>query len=151
MMASPDVVQLGRAQNSPQDFFLAHNHARASVKVGPLRWNNTLATFAHQYAAKRMKDCSEVPSGGPYGENLFAGTTREWTAVEAVSSWVKEKHWYHYETNSCTMGEVCTHYTQVVWRNSVDFGCAHVKCHSRGVFIICNYNPPGNVVGEHPY
>ncbi|CAD6220342.1 unnamed protein product [Miscanthus lutarioriparius] len=40
----------------------------------------------------------------------------------------------------------------VVWRASTAIGCARVVCsNNAGVFIICNYYPPGNVIGQSPY
>ncbi|KAE9446141.1 hypothetical protein C3L33_21961, partial [Rhododendron williamsianum] len=51
----------------------------------------------------------------------------------------------------CAAGKVCGHYTQVVWRNSVRLGCARVRCNDGLWFITCNYDPPGNYVGQRPY
>ena len=139
------------AQNSPQDFVSAHNAARAAVGVGPVSWDNTVAAYAQNYANQRIGDCKLVHSGGPYGENLFWGSGREYTAADAVNLWVSEKQWYDYSTNTCAAGKVCGHYTQVVWRDSTHIGCARVTCNSGAIFIICNYYPPGNIVGERPY
>ena len=140
-----------RAQNSPQDYLQAHNAARSAVGVGPMTWSSTLAAYALNYANQRLGDCRLVHSGGPYGENLFWGSGREWTARDAVESWVSERRHYHYPTNSCAAGQVCGHYTQVVWRSSVQLGCARVRCNNGAIFIICSYNPRGNIVGRPPY
>ncbi|CAN6450668.1 unnamed protein product [Victoria cruziana] len=139
------------AQDSPQDYVDAHNAARAEVGVGPISWDDTVAAYAQNYADQRIGDCSLIHSGGPYGENLFWGSGRDFTAVDAVNSWVSEKSDYDYASNTCASGQVCGHYTQVVWRNSVRLGCAKVTCNDGGTFITCNYHPPGNVVGESPY
>jgi pathogenesis-related protein 1 len=115
-----------------------------------------VAAFARSYAAQRQGDCNLVHSGGGpnrYGENLFWGSSgKDWTASDAVGAWVGEKPNYNYNSNSCAAGKVCGHYTQVVWRKSTAIGCARVVCNNgRGVFITCNYNPPGNYAGEKPY
>ncbi|CAN1760555.1 Pathogenesis-related protein 1 [Linum perenne] len=40
----------------------------------------------------------------------------------------------------------------VIWRSSSRIGCAKAACSGgRGTFVICNYNPPGNYVGQKPY
>ncbi|CAA6657664.1 unnamed protein product [Spirodela intermedia] len=140
-----------QAQNAPQDYLDVHNTARSAVGVGPIAWNATLAAYAQNYANQRIADCQLVHSGGPYGENLFWGSGKEWTAREAVQLWVDEKQYYNYTTNTCATGKVCGHYTQVVWRNSSNLGCARVKCNSRAIFITCNYSPRGNMVGQRPY
>ncbi|XP_057977305.1 pathogenesis-related protein 1-like [Malania oleifera] len=137
------------AQNSPQDYVAAHNAARKAVGVVPLEWNQTVAAYAQNYANQRGGDCDLDHSRGPYGENLAQG----WGAFsgkEAVDLWLSEKINYNHNTNSCEGGE-CLHYTQVVWDDSVELGCARVTCTNGKVFVICNYYPPGNYVGESPY
>ncbi|KAK1441557.1 hypothetical protein QVD17_07555 [Tagetes erecta] len=138
------------AQNSPQDFVAAHNAARAQVGVGNIAWNPTLATYAQNYANQRIGDCNLIHSDGPYGENLAKGSG-EFTGTSAVNLWVSEKASYDHATNTCAAGKVCGHYTQVVWRNSVQLGCARVRCVNGEWFITCNYNPPGNYANQSPY
>ncbi|KAI4318741.1 hypothetical protein MLD38_032411 [Melastoma candidum] len=140
------------AQDSPDDFVAAHNAARQEVGVGPMSWDDTVASYAQQYAGQRAGDCQLIHSGGPYGENI-AGGSGDLSGVDAVNMWVGEKSDYHYDSNTCTApeGSSCLHYTQVVWRDSVRLGCAKVTCASGGTFITCNYDPPGNFVGQRPY
>ncbi|KAL2537211.1 CAP superfamily protein [Forsythia ovata] len=137
------------AQNSPQDFLSTHNEARAQVGVPPLVWNDTVAAYALNYANERRADCELEHSQGPYGENLAEGWGKL-AAGDAVSMWVGERSCYEYDSNSCVDGE-CLHYTQVVWRDSVHLGCARVQCSNGWLFVICNYDPPGNYIGQRPY
>ncbi|CAN0912418.1 Pathogenesis-related protein PR-1 [Linum grandiflorum] len=131
------------------------NAARAALKLPPLRWDNRLARYATWYANQRRQDCAMVHSNGPYGENIFwgSGSGAGWTPAHAASAWVKERKSYSYRSNSCGGGsEGCGHYTQIVWRRTVRVGCARVVCNGgKGVFMSCNYDPPGNYVGERPY
>lgn len=138
------------AQDSPQDYVAAHNAARAQVGVGPVQWDNTVAAYAQNYANQRAGDCQLIHSGGPYGENIAWGSA-DLSGKAAVDMWVSEKADYDYNSNNCSPNKVCGHYTQVVWRNSVRIGCAKVRCSTGGTFIGCNYDPPGNYVGEKPY
>ena len=140
------------AQDSPQDYLDAHNAARSAVSVPDLVWDDNVAAFAQNYANQRKGECQLVHSGGGdqgYGENL-AGGTGDLSATGAVAMWVNEKANYDYNSNSCAGGE-CRHYTQVVWKNTVRLGCAKVICDNGGTFIGCNYDPPGNYVGQRPY
>uniref|UniRef100_K3ZXB0 SCP domain-containing protein n=2 Tax=Setaria italica TaxID=4555 RepID=K3ZXB0_SETIT len=151
-MAAAAVFTPCAAQNSPQDFVKLHNAARAAVGVGPVSWNDNVAAFARSWAAKRAGDCRLVHSrGSGYGENLFGGSGADWSASDAVGLWVAEKQWYDHGSNSCAAGKVCGHYTQVVWRASTAIGCARVVCNNGGIFITCNYSPPGNYAGQSPY
>ncbi|XP_062190630.1 pathogenesis-related protein 1-like [Phragmites australis] len=147
------VVAPCAAQNSPQDYVDLHNAARTDVGVGPVSWDDTVAAYAQSYAKQRQGDCALEHSSGPYGENLFWGSAgANWSASNAVGSWVSEKQFYDYDSNSCTAGQMCGHYTQVVWRDSTAIGCALAVCDNNGgVFIVCSYNPPGNVLGQSPY
>jgi uncharacterized protein YkwD len=140
----------------------AHNQVRATVGVPPLQWNASLAATAQQWAnacvdqAPRdgMVDHNANRSTGyPYyvGENGFsvAGTTVN--PAQAVGLWASEASSYDYATNTCT--GVCGHYTQVVWRSTLEVGCGFAVCPTLryGATIVCNYAPGGNVGGQRPY
>ena len=144
------IIQTSNAQDSPQDYLDAHNAAREEVGVGPLAWDESVASYAQQYIGSHAGDCNMVHSGGPYGENL-AWSSAGLSGADAVRMWVGEKANYDYSSNSCAAGEVCGHYTQVVWRKSARLGCAKVTCGNGGTLIGCNYDPRGNFNGEKPY
>jgi hypothetical protein len=91
--------------------------------------------------------------GHPYyvGENIYASSGNA-TAQGAVNAWASEEQYYDYPTNTCDPGEVCGHYTQVVWAASIELGCAKRNCPNLtySSTIICNYGPGGNTGGQ-PY
>ncbi|URE00088.1 SCP [Musa troglodytarum] len=129
----------------------SHNAARAAVGLPPLAWDARLARYAESYAGRRRRDCALAHSGGPYGENIFWGSGARWRPAQAAAAWVRERRWYHYRSNSCSAPE-CGHYTQIVWRSTRRLGCAMVSCSGRkGVLVVCEYDPPGNYIGERPY
>ncbi|KAK7388475.1 hypothetical protein VNO78_23291 [Psophocarpus tetragonolobus] len=143
-------------QNGPRSFakqFLnPQNAARAVVRLRPLVWDSKLARYAQWYANQRRNDCALEHSNGPYGENIFWGSGTGWKPAQAVSAWVEERQWYNYWHNSCADGQMCGHYTQIVWSTTSKVGCASVVCSGgKGTFITCNYDPPGNYYGERPY
>jgi len=141
-----------------------HDAARHGVRpaVDPpltsLAWTEPLAEIARAYAVGcRFRHNSRR---GAVGENLFATTVMDpRKAVEqAVASWVGERTDYDYAKNRCIGGKVCGHYTQVVWRHTRRMGCGVASCTGGSPFhanewtlVVCNYDPPGNVVGEKPY
>lgn len=135
-----------------KQFLDPQNAARAAVRMPALVWDDKLAYYAQQYANQRRFDCALRHSNGPYGENIFWGSGNGWTPSQAVAAWVAEKKWYNYWSNSCSGNQECGHYTQIVWRKTRRIGCARVTCFGgRGVFMTCNYDPPGNYIGEKPY
>lgn len=141
-------------QNAPEDYVNAHNAIRKEVGVGPLTWNTTIAQFAESVANRRKADCPVVPpESEEYGENIAIGY--EVSGLEAVSLWFEEKAYYNYSSNSCLPSKICEYYTQVVWKASIHIGCARVKCLQFIVddayYVVCNYHPPGNQIGEKPY
>ncbi|KAF4359741.1 hypothetical protein CsatB_013577 [Cannabis sativa] len=140
------------SQSTRQQFLGPQNTARAFLRVPPLKWDTKLEKYAQLYANKRRYDCALQHSNGPFGENIFWGSGRGWTPVQAASAWIDERKWYRYGSNSCARGQICGHYTQIVWRKTRKIGCARVDCFGgKGVFMICNYDPPGNYYGERPY
>ncbi|TYH88937.1 hypothetical protein ES332_D01G223500v1 [Gossypium tomentosum] len=128
---------------------MAFTLAYVSLAQNPSNEDYLNVHNAAPYASKRIADCDLIHSTGPYGENL-AEASYALSGAEAVTLWVDERPHYNYDANQCVGGE-CLHYTQVVWRNSTRLGCARVKCNSGWWFVTCNYDPPGNIVGERPY
>ncbi|KAJ6731605.1 CYSTEINE-RICH SECRETORY PROTEIN ALLERGEN V5/TPX-1-RELATED PROTEIN-RELATED [Salix purpurea] len=138
--------------SSANQFMAPQNAVRASLRLRPLVWDAKLERYAQWYANQRRSDCALEHSNGPYGENIFWGSGGGWTPAQAAAAWVSERKWYSYRSNSCARDEECGHYTQIVWRETKRIGCARVDCFGgRGVFMTCNYDPPGNYIGEKPY
>ncbi|KAF9587688.1 hypothetical protein IFM89_004520 [Coptis chinensis] len=152
LLAHLHVVQ---AIDTPEKWVKLHNDVRAKVGVGPLRWNRTLENYAKNYAIKRSGDCELIHSHGPYGENIYWGQGEGVTdAAAAMRCWVDEEiDYYDYNANTCIDGKDCLHYTQIIWKNTVQVGCGMAQCTTvaNKVFISCNYYPPGNFVGQRPY
>ncbi|GLJ27206.1 hypothetical protein SUGI_0533420 [Cryptomeria japonica] len=132
-------------------FMKMQNSARAEVGENALAWDHKVESYARWWADQRREDCELMHSGGPYGENIFWGSGSDWTPLDAVQDWLEEKEYYNYESNSCENGEMCGHYTHIVWNETQVLGCARVVCYSGDVFMTCNYHPPGNYIGQRPY
>jgi len=129
----------------------AHNAVRKSRHVGPLSWSNKLANTAQLWADHLLKTGRFYHRPHPgYGENLFeiTGTVTSATPDEVVAGWSAEALDYDYSSNQCH--SACGHYTQIVWRSTYEVGCAVARTTGREVWV-CEYNPPGNIVGQKPY
>jgi pathogenesis-related protein 1 len=129
----------------------AHNQLRARVRIPSLRWSPQLATYAQQWAEKLLaEDRFEHRPNSPYGENLAFASGQQLSPDRVVGMWGSEASNYNYATNRCAPGKVCGHYTQIVWKNTTEVGCGMARGNGREIWV-CNYNPPGNVVGQKPY
>ena len=147
----------------------AHNKARAPHKLPPMKWSPALEKNAQEWANHLAKynrcKMKHRPSSGPfrqkYGENLYWASAVRWdngkrdvqkiSAPKVVQHWDAEKKYFNYRINQCFPGQMCGHYTQVVWRASTQVGCAKAVCSDKTQVWVCNYNPGGNYVGKRPY
>jgi pathogenesis-related protein 1 len=143
----------------------SHNKIRAKHRLAPLKWSNKLAAYSQQWANQlgagnrcTMRHRSGTP---PYGENLYWSSAIIWTdgrreknrvsIRDVVKVWTDEERWYDYSRNRCQPGQRCGHYTQVVWRDTTEVGCAVKICNDKSQTWVCSYNPPGNYSGVRPY
>ncbi|KAG2244306.1 hypothetical protein Bca52824_093862 [Brassica carinata] len=124
-------------------FLFRQNLVRAQRLEAPLIWDRRLQNYAQNWANQRKEIV--------FGENIFHGYGKNWSPADAVVAWASEKRHYNYGSNTCDPGKVCGHYTQMVWKNTRRVGCARVKCNSGAIFMTCNYDPPGNYIGQKPY
>jgi len=131
------------------DMLAAHNAVRSRAGVPRLVWSERLAKAAGQWGDMlvRRNQFAHNPKT-PYGENIFEIVGAPASPAEIVSDWGSEEQDYNYGANSCRA--VCGHYTQIVWRNTREVGCAIVHRGNREI-CVCEYDPPGNFIGQRPY
>lgn len=129
-----------------------HNRTRAAVGVGPLGWSSALASYAQQWADHLAQTGCMLQHRQPnaYGENLFAGTFGHYHADDAAASWESEKSNYSGGVLTPSNWHSGGHYTQMVWRKTTAFGCGESVCGNM-LIVACNYDPPGNYIGQAPY
>ncbi|ODN01263.1 Golgi-associated plant pathogenesis-related protein 1, partial [Orchesella cincta] len=135
-----------------------HNQYRANHHVSALNSNDDLnnrAVQCAQYYALRGIIDHTCPYKNGAGENLWlqrgGNPTNDDTARSSSNSWYSEEplHNYNGEFSAAT-----GHFTQMVWKNSVDlgFGVGRRNGFMRflpSVTVGCAlYNPPGNVIGQ---
>jgi len=132
-----------------QDMLVAHNAYRERLGLRKLVWSDKLAKVAQAWADKLIKrgklEHQQLPATG---ENLFEVTGGGATPDDVVHDWASESLDYEYASNRCH--SMCGHYTQIVWRNTHEVGCAVARTERREVWV-CEYSPPGNLQGQRPY
>ena len=166
MSQQPTYSSTPLTNNQQDQFVQGHTTYRNNVipaanNMRNISWSNDLENSASNWAGK----CTWQHSGTKgLGENLYATSKRvpdpsKYNAMDAVNSWGNEEQYYNYNDNKCEPGQVCGHYTQMVWANSDSLGCHVQDCPSisglpwpnGGTLVVCQYSPPGNYVGQKPY
>ncbi len=132
------------------EFLESHNQFRSAVGVADLSWSETLEESAAEWAEELASNCSFEHSVGDYGENIWIGTADAFTIDDVVEAWGSEEQYYDYTDNSCEAGQVCGHYTQIVWESTTEVGCGTATCDGLDIWV-CQYLPAGNIVGQRPY
>ncbi len=130
-----------------KEFLAHHNMARKEVGSPILVWDAEVAGVAQRYAevlASNNCDFSHS-NNNRYGENLFGGSGRVYTALDASMSWYEEKADYTYSNSDYN------HYTQMVWKSTKSVGVGVAICEDGSYIIVANYAPGGNMDGEYPY
>jgi pathogenesis-related protein 1 len=144
------VLAGARGAEEPQrDLLAAHNAVRARLGIAPLAWSNRLAERSQDWADTLLarRQFAHRPNS-TYGENLFEIRGATASPQQVVGAWAGESRDYDYKSNKCR--GVCGHYTQIVWRDSKEVGCGLARGGGRQVWV-CDYDPPGNWVGQRPY
>jgi pathogenesis-related protein 1 len=153
---APVVGSNGLDGNEEQAVLSYHNQVRASVGVAPLNWSAQLAQHAANWATKlAAQGCAMGHSeDSNYGENIFMRSSTQDpnhdAVVEAAKAWDSEKINYSGEALNKANWSQSGHYTQMVWRDTSELGCAKVAC-ANDLIVVCNYNPAGNFMGKKPY
>jgi pathogenesis-related protein 1 len=141
-----------RTQPAPKlapEMLASHNQVRATLGLPPLVWSPKLAAYAQEWANTLLAEGQfKHRTRGAFGENLYEITGGYAAPAEVVKSWADEAADYDYKANRCR--KMCGHYTQIVWSKTKAVGCAVAWRAGREIWV-CNYDPPGNYVGERPY
>ncbi|XP_072321431.1 cysteine-rich secretory protein LCCL domain-containing 2 [Eucyclogobius newberryi] len=156
-----------------EEIIQLHNKLRSGVyptasNMEYMVWDEDLERSATHWAEQCQWDHGPDDLLNSIGQNLGVHWGRYRAPAFHVQAWYDEVKDYTYpypqECNPwcpdrCS-GPMCTHYTQLVWATTSRVGCAVHVCPrmnvwgeiwENAVYIVCNYSPKGNWIGEAPY
>ncbi|KAJ8684188.1 hypothetical protein QAD02_019980 [Eretmocerus hayati] len=128
-------------------------------------WDDELALIAQKWALQcnfAHDECRDVDRF-EVGQNIAYISTTGPVDKLKVESIIQ--HWYSevHDLDSTQVskfsldsgnGKPIGHYTQMVWAKTTKVGCGGVKYRRKGantLFLVCNYGPAGNWLGEPIY
>lgn len=133
----------------------AHNAARAEKGRAPLTWSPALADAAAPWARTVAGDGklrhSTKESRPGQGENIWMGTAAFYSLEHMMARFVDEKRDFRPGVFPDVFirgkWEDVAHYTQIVWPETREVGCALETAKGRDA-LVCRYSPPGNINGQ---
>ena len=144
-----------------RDGLKRHNYYRKYHQAGPMVLTEPLNNFAQKYAEtlaargnmEHSKDSDRDKIYGDWtGENLyyFWTSARDLTitGANAVDSWYDEIKDYDFAKGRSKNGGVVGHFTALVWKGSNQLGMGVARSSQNKVFVVANYHPGGNMIGE---
>ena len=129
-----------------------HNRYRAKHDVPPVRWSKELAYDAQKWAQKiaheNQLSHANKEERELKGENICR-MSKHHDVADAVRSWYLEIE--NYDFGSPGFSLETGHFTQVVWKGTVEIGLGCSKSNDgKLTYIVARYNPPGNILNKFP-
>lgn len=97
----------------------------------------------------KTSNMAQNPSSS-YGENILCIYSSDFSHVPSARDAVKA--WYDEIKNHKFGVEAVNHetlrFTQLIWKNSTELGMAMAKNNKGQTYIVANYNPRGNIIGQ---
>ncbi|MEE6499992.1 hypothetical protein FKM82_003662 [Ascaphus truei] len=161
------------SRSDKEDILQLHNKLRGQVHPSAsnmeyMTWDEELERSSEVWAQECIWEHGPASLIMSIGQNLAVHWGRYRSPAFHVQSWYDEVKDYTYPyPHECNpwcpercSGPMCTHYTQIVWATSTKVGCAVNMCKrmnvwgeiwENAVYLVCNYSPKGNWIGEAPY
>lgn len=135
-----------------EKFLERHNYYRSQLKIPDVEWSVQLAVYAQEWANKLAKNCQlQHRSTNIYGENIYmnSGKVDEYVVVD---KWASEQQYFNHKNPVYQKGGFkYGHYSQVIWKETKFIGAAFATCKNGSQIWVCNYDPPGNMIGSRVY
>ncbi|EDV57446.2 repressed by EFG1 protein 1 [Drosophila erecta] len=119
------------------------NKYRRLHNAKPLKMDEKLCSYAQEWADQLAdQNTLETRPTPLYGENIMCVRRSNFSVQQILKLWYQEKYNYDYLKPGFDL--YTGHFSQLVWRQTEFLGVG-VACDVSSIWIVCNYNPPGNV------
>ncbi|KAH8352469.1 hypothetical protein KR084_004375 [Drosophila pseudotakahashii] len=127
-----------------KEVFNTTNKYRAMHGCPALTINAELNKLAQEWANHLRDQNTMAHRPNPkYGENIFLSGGMDVTGDLPVEMWYREINSYDFQKGQFV--PTAGHFTQLIWKSSKEMGSGVARKADR-TWVVCNYNPPGNVV-----
>lgn len=140
------------SQSAAERILELHNHERAAHALPPLSWNPALAKAAQPWAYRLARDgYLHHSTDSDTGENLWMGTSGFFSTDQMIGAFTGERRMFRPgvfpEVSTTGSWEDVGHYTQIIWPQTQQVGCAIASSNGMDV-LVCRYWPAGNWIGR---
>jgi glioma pathogenesis-related protein 2 len=126
-----------------EEMLALHNAKRRAHCAPDLAWSSELARAAQAWADRCELAHAPRAMNPNQGENLARGAGSLGEAAFLFGGWYEEMGRYKFSAPGFQKGT--GHFTQIVWRETRELGCAVASCNGRKHWV-CRYAPAGNIV-----
>ncbi|XP_017130160.1 Golgi-associated plant pathogenesis-related protein 1 [Drosophila elegans] len=123
-----------------------NNKYRKLHGANPLKMDKELSLYAQEWAnhlaCRNLLETRPLPL---YGENIMSVRRPLFSVERIIKLWYQEKYNYDYLKPGFNL--YTGHFTQMVWGETKYLGVG-VATNNFCIWIVCNYNPPGNIGGH---
>lgn len=129
----------------------AHNEYRREHGVAPLVLSKELCKISQKWAEELAKrDAMSYSQNTDYGESIYCGSSIDpnvkITAKDCVDKWYSQINDFSFGREPEVL--VSGLFTQIIWKNTKELGIGNAKSKSGKLYVVANYNPPGNYSGQ---
>lgn len=142
----PNMRQLNKLEIN--ELVNAHNVYRKQVNVPDINYSERLSVIAKEVALMNCRRKNLIHTNSPYGENLFYNSVKS-TPTEVIDYFATEEQYFSHRKR--TFNSRSGHYSQIIWKNTTEFGVAIAVDKDGGEYWAIVYDPPGNQLGEKAY
>ncbi len=133
------------------DSLFFHNKKRLIHGVNQLILSKRLCSSAQKWAKYLSKqdiieNSSKQIDNKHIGESILMFSGKDLSGKELIDIWYNEKENYNF--NNPLIDYTNEHFTQMIWRDTKEFGLGVSKSNTGNTYIVANYLPAGNIEGE---